>query len=144
LDSHWLNLMLLHSKKTIQHSRKRCIETRHNYDSLLFGDIGLYSIDGSRVNSRQLEAIRVQIKDQVKKQARIFVNLCPQLLLTKKPEETRMGKGKGNVKYRSSIVRPGSNILELRGNISKLKVASIVKKLPMRSMLLNKRTRWIF
>jgi len=136
--------MLLHSKKIIKHSRKLSLETKSQYRSLLIGDVGLLALQGSRLHSRHLETIRIQIKNQIKRQARIFIRSWPQVAITKKPEETRMGKGKGNVKHKVSMIRPAQAIVELRGNTLRLKMATVIKKLPGRSMLFNKRLRWIY
>ena len=80
-----------------------------------FGDYGLQAVEGGRVSARQIEAARMAIQRKVKRQGKLFIRVFPDKPVTKKPLETRQGKGKGSVEGWVAIVRPGRMLYEIQG-----------------------------
>ena len=83
--------------------------------SLTFGDYGLQVLDRGWLTAREIEAARVAISRAIKRGGRVWVRVFPDKPLTKKPAETRMGKGKGNPEVWVVVVRPGRIIFEMEG-----------------------------
>lgn len=80
-----------------------------------FGEFGLQALDRSRITSKQIEACRVAIVRQAKRGAKVYIRIFPDKPLTKKPLETRMGKGKGNPEEWVAVILPGKILFELEG-----------------------------
>ena len=83
--------------------------------TLHFGDFGLQATECGKITSKQLEASRVAMTRYVKRGGRIWVRIFPNKSLTKKPAETRMGSGKGNVEEWCAVIKPGRIIFEMDG-----------------------------
>ena len=84
-------------------------------DFLAFGEFGIQSLSRGKMTSNQIEAARVAITRYLKRKGKLWIRIFPQKPVTKKPAETRMGKGKGGVDHWVAIVRPGSVLFELAG-----------------------------
>lgn len=82
---------------------------------VVFGDFGLKALDRGRVTARQIEACRVAISRVFKKKAQAFIRVYPDKPITKKPAETRMGKGKGSPDHWVAVVKPGVILFEISG-----------------------------
>ena len=82
---------------------------------LEFGDFGLQAIECGFMSARQIEAARIAITRAVKKGGKIWIRVFPDKPLTKKPAETRMGKGKGNLEGWVAVIRPGKILYEIEG-----------------------------
>ncbi|MBM4147443.1 MAG: 50S ribosomal protein L16 [Lentisphaerae bacterium] len=82
---------------------------------LAFGDFGLKSLDRGWVKATQIEACRVSINRHMKRRGKMWIRVFPDKPITKKPIETRMGKGKGNPEFWVAVVRPGTVLFELSG-----------------------------
>jgi large subunit ribosomal protein L16 len=80
-----------------------------------FGDYGLQSTDPGWVTNRQIEAARVAMTRHIKRGGKVWIRIFPDKPVTKKPAETRMGKGKGNPEYWVAVVKPGRMMFELEG-----------------------------
>ncbi len=80
-----------------------------------FGDFGLQALEPGFITARQIEAARISITRTVKKQGKLFIRIFPDKPITKKPAETRMGKGKGGNEGYVAVVKPGRVIFELQG-----------------------------
>jgi large subunit ribosomal protein L16 len=83
--------------------------------TLAFGDFGLKALEPGWVTNRQIEAARVTLARSVKRGGKIFIRIFPDKPVTKKPAETRMGKGKGNPEFWVAVVKPGRVMFELAG-----------------------------
>src|SRR6201993_3598273 len=83
--------------------------------SLAFGDYGLKALEPGWVTNRQIEAARVSLARSVKRGGKIFIRIFPDKPVTKKPAETRMGKGKGNPEFWVAVVKPGRILYEMDG-----------------------------
>ncbi len=82
---------------------------------LAFGEYGLKALEPGWITSRQIEAARIAIMRHIKRAGRVWIRIFPDKPITKKPAETRMGKGKGNPEYWVSVVRPGRILYEMDG-----------------------------
>ncbi|MBB3810804.1 50S ribosomal protein L16 [Pseudochelatococcus contaminans] len=82
---------------------------------LNFGEFGLKALEPERVTARQIEAARRAITRQMKRQGRVWIRIFPDLPVSDKPAEVRMGKGKGSPDYWAARVKPGRVLFELAG-----------------------------
>jgi len=82
-------------------------------DHVAFGDYGLVAMEPAWIKSNQIEACRIAMSRFFKRGGRIYIRIFPDKPVTKKPSETRMGKGKGAVEYWVSVVKPGRVIFEV-------------------------------
>jgi len=80
-----------------------------------FGDFGLQAMECGRVTSRQIEAARMAITRHVKRAGKLWIRFFPDKPISKKPAETRMGKGKGNPEEWVAVIKPGRVLYELGG-----------------------------
>ncbi|NLY93683.1 MAG: 50S ribosomal protein L16 [Myxococcales bacterium] len=80
-----------------------------------FGDFGLQATECGRITARQIEAARMAIQRTVKRQGKLYIRIFPDKPITKKPLETRMGKGKGSVEAWVAVVKPGRMLYEIEG-----------------------------
>ena len=80
-----------------------------------FGSYGLKAMEPGWVTARQIEATRISISRRVRKLGRMWIRVFPDKPITKKPLETRQGKGKGNVEYWASPIKPGKILYEVAG-----------------------------
>jgi large subunit ribosomal protein L16 len=80
-----------------------------------FGDFGLQALDGGYVTARQIEAARMAIQRKTKRAGKLYIRIFPDKPLSKKPLETRMGKGKGSPEQWVAVVKPGRMLYELEG-----------------------------
>src|SRR4030065_190155 len=83
--------------------------------SVAFGDFGLKSLEPAWVTSRQIEACRVALSRKMKRDGRVWVRIFPDKPVSKKPLETRMGKGKGAPEFWVAVVKPGRIMFEVSG-----------------------------
>jgi large subunit ribosomal protein L16 len=83
--------------------------------SVAFGDYGLKAMDRSRMTAREIEAARRAMTRYVKRGGQIWIRVFPDVPITKKPLEVRMGSGKGNVEYWVAKVNPGKVLFEIEG-----------------------------
>jgi len=109
--------------------------------TLAFGEYGLKSLDPAWITARQIEAARVAITHFMKRGGKMWVRIFPDKPYTKKPAETRMGKGKGPVESWVAVVRPGRILFEVEGLLpaeakEALRLAS--HKLPVRTVFVSR------
>ena len=83
--------------------------------TLQFGDYGLQAKEGGYVSARQIEAARIAMTRYMKRGGKVWINIFPHLARTKKPLETRQGKGKGNVDEWVAVVKSGKIMFEIAG-----------------------------
>ncbi len=83
--------------------------------TLHFGDYGLQAKEGGYVSARQIEAARIAMTRYMKRGGNVYINIFPHLARTKKPLETRQGKGKGNVDEWVAVVKEGKIMFEVAG-----------------------------
>jgi len=84
-------------------------------DYVAFGQYGLQAVEAGWITARQIEAARIAITRRVKRGGKVWIRVFPDKPITKKPLETRMGKGKGNPEEWVAVVKPGRVLYELEG-----------------------------
>jgi large subunit ribosomal protein L16 len=89
--------------------------TAYRGSTLAFGDYGLQSTDRGWLTARQIEAARIALTRHIKRGGRVWIRVFPDKPLSKKPAETRMGKGKGNPETWVAVIKPGRMIFEMEG-----------------------------
>ena len=117
--------------------RMRGQATRGNY--VAFGDYGLQALEPGWVTNRQIEAARVAMTRHIKRGGKVWIRIFPDKPVTKKPAETRMGKGKGNPELWVAVVKPGRIMFELEGvpdDIARKAFALAAAKLPVKSKVI--------
>ncbi len=111
--------------------------------TLFFGEFGLQATECGKITSKQLEAARVAMTRAVKRGGNIWIRVFPDKAITKKPAETRMGSGKGNVEEWCAVIKPGRIIFEMDGipqseAFAALKLANA--KLPLHAKPISRKT----
>jgi large subunit ribosomal protein L16 len=108
---------------------------------LAFGSFGLKSQEPERVTARQIEAARRAITREMKRAGRVWIRIFPDLPVSKKPVEVRMGKGKGSVEYWAARVKPGRILFEVDGvpaNVAKEALRLGAQKLPIMTRVITR------
>jgi large subunit ribosomal protein L16 len=109
--------------------------------SLNFGAFGLKSMEPERVTARQIEACRRAITREMKRQGRVWIRIFPDLPVSDKPAEVRMGKGKGAVEYWAARVHPGRILFEIDGvpdDVAREALRLGAAKLPVRTKVVTR------
>jgi len=104
--------------------------------SVAFGDFGLKALEPGWITARQIEAARVALTRQMKRDGRIWIRIFPDKPVTKKPAETRMGKGKGMPEFWVAVVKPGRIMFEIGGVTASLAEEALrlaAHKLPIKT-----------
>ncbi len=104
--------------------------------SVSFGEYGLKALNRGRITARQIEAARRTITRHVKRQGKMWIRIFPDVPITKKPLEVRMGKGKGSVEFWVANVRPGTMLYEIQGvpeEVARDAFALAAAKLPIKT-----------
>jgi len=109
--------------------------------SVTFGEYGLQALEPAWITNRQIEAARVAITRSIKRGGKMWIRVFPDKPVTKKPAETRMGKGKGAPESWVAVIKPGRVMFELEG-ISKVLAQAAMKlgasKLPIRTRFVER------
>ena len=109
--------------------------------TVAFGQFGLQTLDTAWITNRQIEAARVALTRAMKRGGKVWIRIFPDKPITKKPAETRMGKGKGNPEGWVAVVKPGRVMFEVEGvpedvAVRALQLASA--KLPVRTRFIKR------
>ena len=112
----------------------------HRGSTIAFGEIALKAVESGKITSRQIEASRIAISRRVKRGGKLWIRVFPDYPFTKKPAETRMGKGKGNPEGWIARIKAGRILFELAGVDEKLareafRLASL--KLPVKTKVIS-------
>ena len=109
--------------------------------TVYFGEYGLEAVEPSRVSAQQIEAMRVTLSRHLKKIGESYLRVFPDKPVTRKPAETRMGKGKGNPEVWVAVVKRGRIVCEVSG-VSEVLARKVLKlaayKLPMKTRIVKK------
>jgi len=114
--------------------------TRGNY--VAFGEYGLQALESHWVTARQIEAGRIAAQHFLRRQGKVFIRVFTDKPISKKPLETRMGKGKADTDYWAARVKPGTMLYEISGvteDIAKQTLARIAHKMPVRCRFVGRR-----
>jgi large subunit ribosomal protein L16 len=134
--------MLLPKKTKFRKVRKGKNEgnaTRGNY--VAFGDYGLQSQNNSDITSRQIEASRQAMTRHIKRGGKIWIRIFPHLPRTRKPQDVKMGSGKGNPEFWVARVKPGTIMFEMKGveeSVAREAMRLAANKLPVKTKFVVK------
>jgi len=106
-----------------------------------FGDFGLQALEGGRLTARQIEAARIAMTRHTRRQGKIWIRVFPDKPVSKKPAETRMGKGKGAPDFWVAVVRPGRVLYEIEGVTEELAREAFLRahhKLPIKTRMIKR------
>src|SRR2546428_9444892 len=123
--------------KKVKHRKQmrgRMKGTATRGSSISFGEYGLKSLEAAWITDRQIEAARIAMTRHIKRGGKIWIRMFPDKPVTKKPAETRMGKGKGAPEYWVAVVKPGRIIYEMEGvpeTIAREAMRLAAQKLPV-------------
>ncbi|MBL6770678.1 MAG: 50S ribosomal protein L16 [Rhizobiales bacterium] len=109
--------------------------------ALNFGSYGLKSLEPSRVTARQIEAARRAMTRHMKRAGRVWIRIFPDVPVSKKPTEVRMGKGKGSVEYWAAKVKPGRMMFEIDGvpvDVAREALSLAAAKLPVKCKFVSR------
>ena len=109
--------------------------------SISFGEFGLKAMECAWITSRQIEAARVAMTRSIKRGGKVWIRLFPDKPITKKPAETRMGKGKGNPEGWVAVVKPARILFEVDGvteELAKKAFALASAKLPLKTRVVRR------
>ncbi|MAT22537.1 MAG: 50S ribosomal protein L16 [Rhodobiaceae bacterium] len=108
---------------------------------LNFGSYGLKSLEPSRVTARQIEAARRAMTRHMKRAGRVWIRIFPDVPVSKKPTEVRMGKGKGSVEFWAAKVKPGRMMFEIDGvpvDVARQALSLAAAKLPVKCKFVSR------
>ena len=109
--------------------------------SVAFGDFGLKALEPQWITSRQIEACRVSLSRKMKRDGKVWIRIFPDKPVSKKPLETRMGKGKGAPEFWVAVVKPGRILFEIAGvtkEIAQDALKSCAYKLPIKTKIVQR------
>lgn len=109
--------------------------------SLNFGSYGLKAVEPERITARQIEAARRAMTRQMKRAGRVWIRIFPDVPVSKKPTEVRMGKGKGSPEYWAAKVKPGRIMFEIDGvddETARLALSLAAAKLPVKTRIVTR------
>jgi len=127
--------------RKVQKGRRRGQATRGNF--LAFGEYGLMALEAAWITNQQIEAARIAINRHIKRGGQLWIRIFPDKPYTKKPAETRMGKGKGSPEGWVAVVKPGRILYELSGvepEVAKAALRLASMKLPIPTKILVRET----
>jgi large subunit ribosomal protein L16 len=125
--------------RKVQKGRRRGLSYRGS--DLSFGEFGLKALECAWVTNRQIEAARIAITRHVKRGGKLWINIFPDKPITKKPAETRMGKGKGNPEQWVAVVKPGRIMFEIEGvtpEMAREAMSLAAHKLPIKTTFVQR------
>ena len=119
--------------------RMRVTATRG--DKLNFGDFGLKTLEAGWITNRQIEAARIAMTRHIKRGGKVWIRMFPDKPITKKPAETRMGKGKGAPDHWVAVVKPGRIMYEVQGvseELAREAMRLAAQKLPVKTKFVSR------
>ena len=105
------------------------------YESITFGAFGIKALEYGKITARQIETARRVISKRVKNTGKFWIRIYPSKPVTRKPNEVRMGKGKGSVSFWVAVVKPGKILFEIEGinkTVANKVFESVSNKLPIK------------
>ncbi len=109
--------------------------------TISFGEYALKAVERGKLTAQQIEAARIAINRKIKRGGQVWIRVFPDKPVTKKPAETRMGKGKGSPEYWVAVTKPGKIIYELAGIEEELAIEALTlagAKLPFKTKVITK------
>ena len=123
-----------------QRGNIRGVATRCN--TVNFGDYGIQALEPAWINSQQIEAARIAANHFLRGEGKVYIRIFPHKPVTTTPQETRMGKGKGEPEYYVAVIKPGMVLYEIGGvpkNVARQALNRIAHKLPLRVKFVERR-----
>ncbi len=123
-----------------QRRKRRGIATKGS--ELVFGEFGLKCLENGWISNIHIEAIRVLVARQLQGGGKFWIRIFPQKSVTKKPAETRQGKGKGDISHWVAVIKRGAVLFELGGipeELAKIAFRSAAFKLPLRTKFITRK-----
>ncbi len=114
--------------------------TRGNF--VAFGEFGLQALEPHWISARQIEAGRIAAQHFLRRQGKVYIRIFPDKPISKKPLETRMGKGKADTDFWAARVKPGTVLYEIAGveeHVAKQAMARVAQKMPVRCRFVGRR-----
>ena len=127
-------------RRKVHTGRMKGMSNRSNF--VAYGSYGLKALESGWITCRQIEATRISVSRRVRKLGKMWIRIFPDKPITKKPAETRMGKGKGSPEYWVSVVKPGRILFEIDGmdlDQAKETFRACSHKLPIKTKLVARR-----
>ncbi len=127
--------------RKVQRGRRKGLAK--NGRDVIYGEYGLQAIEPAWLTAQQIESARVTLSRRTKKIGKLYIRVFPQKPITKKPAETRMGKGKGNVEFWVCVVKRERVIFEVAGldeEAAKKALKAAAYKLPMKTRIVKRTT----
>ena len=125
--------------RKVRKGRITGVATAGNY--IAFGDFALQSQEGERITARQIEAARQAMTRHIKRGGKIWIRIFPHTPVTRKPQDVKMGSGKGNPEFFVAKVKPGTILFEMQGvseDIAREAMRLAANKLPVKTKFLVK------
>ena len=125
-----------------KHHRGRTKGQTKGGSGLHFGEYGIQALEPGWISARQIEAARIAMTRAIKRGGKVWINIFPDKPVSKKPLETRMGKGKAETEYWAARVKPGTVLYEISGvteDMAKQAFARIAHKMPVRCRFVGRR-----
>jgi len=124
-----------------RHQRGRMRGKAQRGNTIDFGQYAIKALEAAWITSRQIEAARVAMTRYIKRGGKVWIRIFPDKPVTKKPAETRMGKGKGSPEYWVAVVKPGRIMFEIEGvseDIAKEAMRLAAHKLPIKTKFVSR------
>jgi large subunit ribosomal protein L16 len=121
--------------------RGRMTGKAYRGSSVAFGDFGLKALEPQWITSRQIEACRVALSRKMKRDGKVWIRIFPDKPVSKKPLETRMGKGKGAPEFWVAVVKPGRILFEVSGVTKEIATEALktcAYKLPIKTKVVSR------
>ena len=126
--------------RKVRKGRITGVATSGNY--IAFGDYALKTLESERITSRQIEAARQAMTRAMKREGNVWIRIFPDKPITRKPQEVRMGKGKGNPEFWAAVVEPGRILFEVEGvtmEVAQEAMHLAAAKLPIKTKFIVRR-----
>lgn len=123
--------------RKVRKGRVRGVASTGNY--IAFGDYALQAVGQDRVSARQIEAARQAMTRYIKRGGKIWIRIFPHTVVTKKPQDVKMGSGKGNPEYWVAKVKPGTILFEMQG----VDIATAKEAMRLAGNKLSVKTRFV-
>ena len=110
--------------------------------TVAYGDFGLKALEPHWITSRQIEACRVSLSRKMKRDGKVYIRIFPDKPVSKKPLETRMGKGKGETEFWTATVKTGQICFEIGGvdeDVAKQALVRVAHKMPIKCRFVRRR-----
>jgi len=135
-------MVLMPSRTKYRKQQKgKCTGKSKGGTFISFGDFGMQALDRGWITAQQIEACRITINRFFSRRGKVWIRIFPDKPITKKPAETRMGKGKGEPEYYVAVVKPGKVLFEIEGipeSLAQEAMRLCAHKLPFRTMFVRR------